>query len=516
VARRSRIAFGRIAQETHALSPLRTSLDEFRAQHWLAGEGLRAACGRFGTEAPGFLRAAELSGLVRAAGRAGDVDLIPTLSAWAVPSGPLARACFDALAEDLERRLRAARPLDGVFLALHGAMGVEGLLSPEAELARRARAASGAARIAVTLDLHATIDRALIDACDVIVAYATNPHRDHARTGARAGALLIDALRGRVEPVTAWRSLPMILGGGAEIDLLAPMRAIFRRARAMERERGVLSASIAMCHPWSDAPDRGWSTLVITDGDRALAERLADELAQSCWEVRDVAPPTFASADEAIETAKRARLARRLGVVVMSDTSDVVSAGATGDSTHLVRALLERGEGMTCYAAIRDPATAIALGERAVGEAVHVRVGGALDPARSEPLDVDAMIAGKRSEPGLGRRVLLDLDPPAHISARSAGRVRLVVTEGPPLVMRPAFYTSIGLDIRRADVVVVKSFFPFRLFFLPWARKTIYVRTRGLTDLDASFVLSPGSPVHPRDRIDDWRAIDRRRRGATT
>jgi microcystin degradation protein MlrC len=308
----------------------------------------------------------------------------------------------------------------------------------------------------------------------------------------------------------------MLLGGGATIDLMAPMRAIFGRARAMERERRVLSTSLLMCHPWNDAPELGWSTLATTDGDRGLASALADELAEACWRVRDEQPPRFPSAEEALAEAKSARWARKLGVVVMTDVSDVVPAGSTGDSTHLVRALLEDGEGMVAYAAMRDPALCAELADRREGDEVHVRVGGKLDPSRAgAPIEVDAVVRANRVEHGYGRRLLLDLDAPPHVAKARAGKVRLVVSEGPPLVIRPAFYESIGLRIRDADVVVVKSFFPFRLFFLPYARKTLYVRTKGLTDLDSSFALEFAGPVHPRDRVDGWRETDRRRHART-
>ena len=74
--------------------------------------------------------------------------------------------------------------------------------------------------------------------------------------------------------------------------------------------------------------------------------------------------------------------------------------------------------------------------------------------------------------------------------------------------------SAVGLDPWKADVIMVKNFFPFLLFFLPMNRKTIFVRTRGVTDFDAAFGLTFDGPVHPRDHVEDWRARDRERRGA--
>lgn len=501
-----RIAFGRICQESNCLSPVSTTLADFETAHLIEGDALLRACSPGGREVPAFFRRAELAGFVSAArARRAEVEPVPLLSAWASSGGPLTLECFEALEARLVERLRAAGRVDGVFLALHGAMGVRGLRDPETRLLRAAREAAGGAPVVTTHDLHGNLTRERVEAADAIVAYGTNPHRDHARVGRRAGDILIRMLRGEVRPVTAWRSLPLILGGGKTIDFLSPMRAVFRRMRRLERRGQALAASTFMVHPWNDDPALGWSTIVVTDGDRDAAERYAEELAEMCWERRHQQPPAFPGASEAIARARRARLARRTGVVTMADASDVVTAGAPGDSTHLLRALIEEGGGLLSYTAVRDPAAVEALWYRVAGEEVEVTLGGGLDPDSSPPLPVTGRVEGQYRQPGFERMVVL-----------AVGDVRVVVTEGPSMVMKPAFYRDVGLSPWKADVVVVKNFFPFLLFFLAMNRKTIFVKTRGLTDFDAAFGLRFDGPVHPRDPVTDWRACDQRRRGGAS
>lgn len=513
--RRLRVAIARISQETNALSPVLTELADFEQTHWLQGDELAHAISAQGFEAKGFLRHAELSGVRAAADDDGAVELVPLFSAWAVPAGPLSAACFETLRAKLESALRGCGEVDGLVLVLHGAMGAETIRDPETVLLEAARQALGeGVPIAVTYDLHGNLTRRRVAAAQLGVAYRTNPHRDHARVGRDAARLLFATARGEVRPTSAWRSLPMLLGGGITLDVWRPMHAIYARCRAMEAIDGVLSASVFMCHPWNDDPALGWSTLVTTDDDPALAERLADELAERCWAVRHELPPEFSSVDAALAEAKAATLARRTGVVMLSDASDVVSAGAPGDSTHLLRALVERGEGMRVYAAIRDPEALRCLYEAREGDEVALEVGGTLDPERSGgPLRIEGMLMKLASQEGAGRCAVVAIDPPEGIAQSAAGDVRLVVTEGPALAMKPAFYRNLGLRMRDADVVVTKNFFPFRLFYLPVARKTIYVRTRGVTDPDAAFELAFDGPMHPRDRVDTWRDRDRIRRG---
>ena len=495
-----RIAFARIAQETNALSPVDTTLREFEDAHDVTGDDLlRAATD--GPEVAGFFRRAELAGFVRAcAARRADVEPVPVLSAWAASGGPLARDCFETLETRLVEGLRASGPLDGAYLCLHGAMGARGIADPETRLIRAARSVLGGAPLVVSHDLHGNLTRARVDACDAIVAYQTNPHRDHARTGRRAGQLAIGMVLGELRPHVAWRSLPLILGGGKTIDFLQPMRPVFRRMRAAERAGDARAASTFMVHPWNDDPGLGWSTLVVAD-DRAAADALADELAEMCWARRHAQPPAFASAREAIEVARGARVRRKLGCVVMADASDVVTAGAPGDSTHLLRALVEDAAGMRVYAAVRDPHAIDELWPRAAGDRAELSIGGTLSPW-SLPLPVRGTIASKHERRGFGRTIVLAVE---HVS--------IVITEGPSMVMRPSFYTEVGLDPWRADIVVVKNFFPFLMFFLPYNRKTIFVRTAGATDFDAAFRLPFDGPVHPRDAVADWRPRDRARRG---
>jgi microcystin degradation protein MlrC len=489
-----KIAFARIAQESNALSPVDTTLHDFESAHYLAGDALLRAV-TDGPEVKGFFKRAELAGFVRAV--RGRAEPVPVLSAWASSGGPLSQECFDTLETRLVDGLRAAGRLDGVYLCLHGAMGVRGLRDPETRLIHAARRVVGQLPVVVSHDLHGNLTRARVEATDAIVGYQTNPHRDHARTGRKAGELVLDMVESGTRPEIAWRSLPMILGGGKTIDFLAPMRAVFRRMRAAEKKREVVSASTFMVHPWNDDPSLGWATYAV--GGRADA--LAEELAEMCWERRHEQPPEFPSAAEAIEAARGARLRRKLGCVMMADASDVVTAGAPGDSTHLLRALLEQGAGMLSFTAVRDPQAIERLWLNAPGDTVALAIGGTLDPSRATPLAVRGTVVSRHQREGFGRTVVLAVE-----------HVRVVITEGPAMVMRPSFYTEVGLDPWRADIVMVKNFFPFLMFFLPYNRKTIFVRTHGATDFDAAFGLTFDGPVHPRDTVADWRERDQLRR----
>ena len=500
-----RIAYARIAQESNAFSPVLTELEDFQRCHFHEGDDLHQRCGRNGQEVDDWLKNAELSGFRRAVAMVGRgrVESVPLFGAWAIPGGPLSRACFGALKDKLAAMLKDAGPVDGVFLSMHGSMLAEGSDDPEADVVDVVRGIVGPdVNIAVSLDLHGQLHKRFVDNVDVLAGYRTNPHRDHARVGFRCGAIQVRALLGEVKPTSAWRSLPLICGGGTTIDFLPTMRPVYRWMKRAEKDPRVLYVSMFNAHLWNDSPDLGWASHVVTDGDPALAERLAEELADLLWAVRHEQPPAFPEGHEVVALVRQARLQRMLGTVCVCDASDIVGCGAAGENTRLLANILKDGQGLLSYVPVRDHEVVDALYGLAAGSPVSMDVGGKLHPELNTPLRVQGTLLASGTTGGLGRTIALDL-----------GHVKLVVTEGPAMAMKPSFYGDLGLDPWKADMVVVKSMFPFRLYFLGHNRKTIYAKTKGVTDFDAMHKVDFNDPVHPRDEVTLWRPTDRRRRG---
>lgn len=500
-----RIAFGRIQQESNALTDVRTTLEDFERVHIKSGQELLAACAPNGTEAEGFLKNAELSGFVEAVreqGR-GEVELVPLVSAWAVSGGPLTKDTFATLSDQLINGIEEAGHIDAVFLAMHGAMCVEDDKDPEGTLLARIREKFGEKLpTAITLDLHGNLTVSKVTGSTIIAAYRTNPHRDHKKVGYRAGTLLLQTLREEVTPTSAWRSLPLVLGGGKTLDFLSPMRAIFAWMKKMEQNPKVLYLSLFMAHPWNDHPDMGWGVHVITDNDPDLAEKLADDLAHKAWEVREEQPPEFPTISEAIPMIRRSWFRRKIGCVVVCDASDVVGAGAAGENTHLLATLLKDGKGLRAYIPLRDAEAVETLWEKEPGDQVTLLVGGKLDPRWNNPIEVTGVVGLKKETRHFGRAVVFNL-----------GDIELAITEAAPIVMDPGFYNDLGLNLWAADLAVVKSFFPFRLYFWRYNRKSLYVRTRGATDFDAARNIELTDAVHPFSEVNEWQPVDRRRRG---
>ncbi|HSO40790.1 MAG TPA: M81 family metallopeptidase [Labilithrix sp.] len=496
-----RIAYGRLFHEANAYSPVRTTIEDFERLHLVSGAALERASSLRGVELKSFMPHAELTGFRQAARLAGGVTCVPLESSMAVPGGPLTRGCFDALVGRLLDRLEQALPLDGVYLALHGSMQVEGLdEAPEAHLLRRVRERVGTAvKLAVSYDLHANLSEGLVAPADILVAYRTNPHWDLAPTGFRAGRRLVQVLRGELAPVHAWRKLPMVLGGGTTIDFVAPMRGVFRFMRRLERDPRVISASLFMVHPYTDAEKIGWAVHVCTNGDRALADELADRLADRAWAMREIPPPPMRDIASALAEV-RASGRRRLGPVTLVDVDDVVGAGAPGGNTHLVRELAQTGRDLRAYVPVHDPALVDELRDVPLGTVRDVTLRGT--PGYGMPaVSLRGAVVAARAPGDFGLLVRLDV-----------GELRIVVAERAPLPIHPSFWASVGLSARRADLIVQKNFFHYRMFYALISFQHIPVVSAGATSLVRVREQDYAVPMAPKAKLSDWRPFDVRLR----
>ena len=492
-----RIAYGRIFHEACAHSPLLTTQEDFLRMHALEGKELARASSLWGSELKGYLPHAELTGFVQAARVQGNVETVPLASYMAVPSGPLTEECFAWLLDGLLEQLNAAGLLDGVYLALHGSMEVCGLTeAPEAIILRRVRELLGPeVQIAVSYDLHANLSRGLIDPVDVMIAYRTNPHWDLAPTGYRAGNRLIRSLRGEIAPVHAWRKLPMVLGGGTTIDFLSPMRGVFRYMKKLERRPGVVSASLFMVHPFTSADNLGWAVHVCTDGDQELADRLVEELAERAWAEKDVELPPMRSIESALDEAARGR-GRRIGPITLVDVDDIVGAGAPGGNTRFVQSLVKDDRGLKSLVPVHDPALAEALWNAPIGSKQRVTLRGT--PGYDQPgVELDVTVSARHSGE-FGRRVRLD-----------SGAFHLSVGDRSPLPIHPKFWRELGIDPRKADVIVQKNFFHYRMFYLTLSFTHVPVESEGATNIRNLRKRSYAVPVHPASEVHDWRAHER-------
>ncbi len=308
-----------VSHETNTFSPIRTDRRQFELHDLRYGGELLEAYRGTGTCLGGMIDTAEARG----------VTLVPSLAATASPAGRVSKEFYAEARDRLLADLQTAGPLDGVLLDLHGAMVVEGLDDGEGDLLQAVRAAVGPVPIAVTLDFHANVTRAMVDTATLLHGYKTYPHVDMDARGREAAARLADVAAARIRPTVAYRQLPMLPPIAGQLTTRGPMRRLYDLADAMERRPRVLSISIFAGFPLADIHDAGLSIYVATDRDAALAEALVEDLASAAWALRREFLHTALPVADAVARA----LALDGGPVVLADIADNTGGGAGGDTT---------------------------------------------------------------------------------------------------------------------------------------------------------------------------------------
>jgi microcystin degradation protein MlrC len=490
-----RLALIHVGQETNDFNPVPTTLRDFEAFGIHEGEAILARLGAVG-QVGGYLAA------VAASGRT--VETIPIIRGWATAGGRITTECVQFFAGKIRAGLKAAGRIDGLALQLHGACAAESIDDVEgAQLALCRELLGPEVPIVLSLDHHANITRTMVELATAIVGHRTQPH-DPFDTGRLGAELLMRIVAGEVMPVMAWRKLRLLSHQEQFLTARHPMKTWFDRARAMESDPRVLQASNYPMQPWLDVAEGGWATVVVTDGDRALAERCAEELADLAWSMRaEFQKREAISVDEAVRMADT----EPRGVVVLSDTGDTVFGGAAGDSNLILEAILRLGIRSRAIIPMIEPPTVARLAAAGEGATVTLPIGGSAATQFFKPLTVTGTVRHigggivkvddhHQREVDMGRTVVFDVGP-----------VTLLVSELRGLAGNvPGVYRAFGVEPREYKMAVLKTASNFQ-YFAPITSRLIRVDTAGPGQSD--IVGLPWTriprPIYPLDEIASWR-----------
>jgi microcystin degradation protein MlrC len=468
-----RIAIGGIVHETHCFAETRTTLADFREQALHEGDAILKALegSRSG-----------IGGMI--AGAAGyGWRLIPTLYGAALPGGIVAEGAYQAMLRGLLDHLAAAMPLDGVLLALHGAMVTEGQLDVESDILEQVRALVGPTTpIVAELDMHGNISPRTVELADVLVAFDTNPHVDPHARGVEAAAIMERWLRGAIRPTAAFAQPPLLLAPQATGTADLPLRAVHQRGAEMEAEPAVICVCVMGGFAYADTPFTGASIIVTTNDDPKLARRYAQELASLLMEQRHAALPQFLAPDAAVARA----LEMPGGPIILVDSADNIGGGTPGDGTDALRAMLAAGvrEGAVVLA---DPAAVAACWAAGAGAEVRLAVGGKTDRWHGEPIEVTGTV--RALSDGTFECELPDNHFASFYSNTirmgrtawlHAGGVNIVLTERKTPPFDLAQLRGVGVIPERQKLIAVKSAVAYRAAYLPIAAGVVEMDTAGL------------------------------------
>jgi microcystin degradation protein MlrC len=371
-------------------------------------------------------------------------EFITVFHARAIAGGPVARDTYDTWKAEILKGIKAAMPLDGVYLPLHGAMFVDGMFDAEGDFIAAVREVVGPdVLISASYDLHGNVSQKIIDNLDMFSTYRTAPHIDVQDTMRRAVTMLVRALRTGVKPVLGWVKVPVLLPGERTSTQDEPARSFYTTIHETEEPQGIWDASFQVGYVWADEP-RSTACAIVTGTDKAALEVAAKSLAQNYWDLREQF--VFGMDVGSIEECVAKAIASPTAPVVLAESGDNPTGGGVSDRAEVLAELIKQNAQGVIFAGITDKTATEAAYAAGVGASVQLHIGASLDPA-STPVDTQGEV-----------KFLLETeDAKLREAVVTIGGIDLVLT-----VRRRPFhniidFSKLGLDPKAAKIVVVKS-----------------------------------------------------------
>lgn len=322
-----------------------------------------------------------------------DIELIPTLHADAWPGGVVERRAFENFMNEILKDIKSAGKLDGIYMDMHGALHVEGYEDAQATLIKNIRDIVGnEVLISGSFDLHGNLSPEFVDKIDMITAYRTAPHRDGAETRARAAQMLADALKFGWKPSIESVVIPILVPGEKSITEVEPLHSIYAQIPEVSKIEGLIDASIFAGYCWADLPRSAMRVFVVAKDKKysLAAKNEAIHIAQQIWDSRrkmvlDVPSGTI---DEMILKSQ----GYQGKTVFISDSGDNTTAGAPGDNTQVLDAILRHKSKNVLVAGIVDPEVLKECINAGTGKSINISLGGKVDNVFGKPLKLDAKI----------------------------------------------------------------------------------------------------------------------------
>jgi microcystin degradation protein MlrC len=303
----------------------------------------------------------------------------------------------------------------------------------------------------------------------LIICFKEFPHTDFVARGEEVVELTLQAVRGQIKPVMSLFDCRMI---GSFPTTLQPMRAFVDKMSSLEGKNGVLSVSAAHCFPYADVPEMGARILVVTDNQRAAGDQLARELGEEFFAMRGKTLPPYHTPDAVIDLALGQE-----GPVVVADPSDNPGGGAPGDSTVILRRLIERKVQGAAVGPMWDPMAVRLCFMAGVGGKLRLRFGGKIAPTSGQPIDAEVTVTAlvrDASQAFADARI-----PLGDCATIDLGGISVVLITKRTQAMGADLFTGMGVSLADKRIVVVKSTNHFYAAFAPVAKKVLYCDSGG-------------------------------------
>jgi microcystin degradation protein MlrC len=436
-----------------------------------------------------------------------DWHAIPAIDMRATPSATVADEVVETWWNAIQSTLHDNRSLDGIYLVLHGAMVTESLRDVEGEMLWRLRRFVGEELlIGGVTDLHANYSARMADHSNLLVTYRENPHTDAVESALRSAKELNRLMRDGQRARTFFAQPPLMWAPPATGTADEPMRSLETTAREAEGRDGIIAVNVHAGYSFADTPDTGVSFSVCTTGDESAAQAVLNQLVARAHEKNDCTVAKEPTLEEVLPHLRELLAEDGEGPILLVEPSDNIGGGAAGDSTHILRFLLDneiRNSGVV----INDAEAVRKLCSAKVGESLNVAIGGYSSEISGGPVALEAVLVSisdgrfhlEDEHSHLASMHGADIDMGTCAVVESGG-VTVLLTSHKTAPFDLGMWRSQGVEPESLSVIGVKAAVGHRRAYDSITRASFTVATPGpctsrLIDLPFRHIRRPISPL---------------------
>lgn len=486
------ILIGAFTQETNPFVPIPTNLEVFKLRGLYFDEEIFEKCENTKTELGGFIEVLKKS----------HVNIIPSVANNVIIGGRIEKKTCEYVKGELIKRIKEASNLDGILLCLHGSMLSEDSDDTEGDLLEEIRDIVGKnVYIVSTVDMHGTITKKMVSNADVILGYDTVPHTDMFEVGKRASEILISLIENKQKIYTEFIKIPVLINGNIFLTTKEPIISLMNKVKEARLKKGIINATMVASWSLMDIKEAG-ATVIVTALDKNIASEVASSLAKEIWDLREI----FVSTDYLVTIEEALKKSSKIsgGPIVFADVADNPLSGAFGDSTHILKAIIENSTKNVAFGTIRDEKAVEKAIKTGVGNEITLDLGAKYDKISSSSIKVNGVIKlisdGKYINKGdvwhgvqssMGKTFVLKLK----------NDVDVVVSEASAYAFDPEIFRSVGIEPFEKKIIVLKSGAHFKAAYEPVAKGIFMIDCPGLSDVKYSRVkyTNVTRPIYPLD-----------------
>lgn len=422
-------------------------------------------------------------------------ELIEGSASWADPAGLVARATYEELRDEILLQLRAAMPVDGVVLGLHGAMVAQGYDDVEGDFLAAVREIVGPdVLVCAELDPHSHLTAKRVAAANFFVVFKEFPHIDFVDRARDLWSIAVRALKGEITPVMSVFDCRMIDVFPTSKE---PMRSFVDRLYGLEqREAGVLSLSVVHGFMAGDVPEMGTKVIAVTDNRPDIGAALAEKLGRELFAMRG----TFMVAQVDEHVAVDVAVAATKGPVVIADVWDNPGGGPAGDATVILGELIARGVTDVAVGTIWDPIAVqicMAAGE---GAEIALRFGAKSAPDTGQP--IDKLVTVKKLVPNAEMRFGESFAPFGDAAWISFDGIDVILNSTRAQSFDPSLFSAMGIEPTSRKILLIKSTNHFYDSFSRIASEIVYCSA------GKPYPNNPATTPYRKARRDIWPMVD--------